>query len=166
MIDTNLGLMELPSADSPSVSAVSKVMDSLAATRRELATQWASLPPTDVEHHYADRLGQLHRFIQGAGLREALPDATDRAVIADLKASLALDDPRRSDPGKLLAAMLFLYPHELPHLYELPAVPAWLMQDYLSYMLTIPPMFRDIGEASAYCEFAARWTSYLRRSEE
>jgi predicted O-linked N-acetylglucosamine transferase (SPINDLY family) len=164
MTNNSFGVIDLPSADSPSVSAVAKVTDSLAATRRELASQWAILPPADVEHHYTQRLGQLHRFIWGAGLRDALPDAADRAFIADLKASLALDDPGRANPGKLLAAMLFLYPHELPHLYELPAIPAWLTQDYLSYMLTIPPMFRDIGEASAYCEFAARWTHYVKNA--
>jgi predicted O-linked N-acetylglucosamine transferase (SPINDLY family) len=164
MTNNNFGLIDFPPADSPSVAAVVKVTESLAATRRELAAQWATLPSTDVEHHYADRLGQVHRFIQGSGLRDALPDAADRAFIADLKASLALDDPRRANPGKLLAAMLFLYPHELPHLYELAAVPEWLMQDYVFYMLAIPPMFREIGEAAAYCEFAARWTSYLRNT--
>jgi len=164
MINTNLGLIELPSADSPSASAVAKVMESLAATRRELATQWASLPPDDVQRHYADRLGQIHRFILGLGLRDALQDATDRAFIADLKASLALDDPRRANPGQLLAAMLFLCPHELPHAYELPAVPEWLMNDYVGYMLSVPPMFRGIGEAAAWCEFTARWTSYLKNA--
>ena len=95
-------------------------------------------------------------------MRDALPDATDRAFVVDLKASLSLDDPRQVSPGKLLAAMLFLYPHELPHRYELATFPAWLMQDYIFYTLASPMMFREIGEAAAYCDFAFGWTSYLQ----
>jgi predicted O-linked N-acetylglucosamine transferase (SPINDLY family) len=162
MANTNFGVIDFPSADSRPSSAVSRVTVSLAATRRELATQWAALPPADVEHHYAGRLGQIHRLIHGSGLRDTLPDDADRAFIADLKASLSLDDPRQAGAGKLLAAMLFLHPHELPHLFELTAVPAWLSDDYTFYMLASPMMFREIGEAAAYREFAARWTTYLR----
>jgi predicted O-linked N-acetylglucosamine transferase (SPINDLY family) len=137
-------------------------MSSLAATRRELATQWAALPPADVEHHYAGGLGPIHRLIHGSGLRDAMPDADDRAFIADLKTSLAHDDPRRANPGKLLAAMLFLYPHELPHFYGAAEVPSWLLPDYIPYMLAVPEMFRESGGAAAFCEFAARWTTYLQ----
>jgi predicted O-linked N-acetylglucosamine transferase (SPINDLY family) len=162
MANSNFGVIDFPSADSPSSAAVAKVTAALAATRRELATQWTSLPAADVERHYADRLGHIHRFIYGSGLRDLLPDAVNRAFIIDLKASLALDGPRQPSPGKLLAAMLFLYPHELPHFYELAAVPQWLMQDYVFYTLAVPPMFREIGEAAAHCEFTARWTRYLQ----
>jgi predicted O-linked N-acetylglucosamine transferase (SPINDLY family) len=162
MTKTDFGVIDFASAESPSRVSLSKVTDALAATRRELATQWVSLPPADVEHHYGNRLGQIHRLIHGSGLRDTLPDATDRAFIGDLKASLSLDDPRRVSAGKLLAAMLFLYPHQLPHLYELTAVPRWLSDDYMFYMLASPMMFREIGEADAYYDFAARWTSYLR----
>jgi predicted O-linked N-acetylglucosamine transferase (SPINDLY family) len=162
MAKSTFGVIDFPSTDSASHSAVARVMSSLAATRRELATQWIALPAADVERHYADRLGQVHRLINSSGLRGTMPDATDRAFISDLRASLALGGPRQLSPGNLLAAMLFLYPHELPHLYELAAVPQWLMQDYVFYTLAIPPMFREIGEAAAYCEFAGRWTSYVQ----
>jgi predicted O-linked N-acetylglucosamine transferase (SPINDLY family) len=57
--------------------------------------------------------------------------------------------------------MLFLYPHELPHAYEAGAVPQWLLQDYMPYMLAAPPMFREAGEAQAWCDYATRWTGYL-----
>lgn len=163
MANSNLGVIDFPSVDALAHSAVSRVMASLAATRRELATQWAALPPADIEQHYAGRLGQIHRLIYGSGLRDAPPDATDRAFIVDLKAALSHDNPRQTHPGRLLAAMLFLHPHELPHAYELAAVPSWLMQDYVFYMLASPPMFREVGEAATYCEFAARWTTYLEK---
>src|SRR5712692_2399457 len=161
MASTDIGVIAPPSSGSRSHAALSTVTALLASTRPQLATQWAALPAADVEHHYAGRLRQIHRSIHGSGLRDTLPDAADRAFIADLKASLALDDPRQASPGKLLAAMLFLYPHELPHLYELTVVPQWLSDDYMFYTLTSPMMFRDIGEATAYLDFTARWTAYL-----
>jgi predicted O-linked N-acetylglucosamine transferase (SPINDLY family) len=159
MTSTDTGVITYPSrAD----VAVAKVTTSLAATRRELATQWAALAPDEVEGHYAGRLGQIHRLIHGSGLRDTWPDAADRAFIADLKASLSRDDPRQADPGKLLAAMLYLYPHQLPHFYALTSVPQWLADDYMFYMFACPVMFREIGEAAAYLDFADRWTTYLR----
>lgn len=161
MTSTNLGLIDIPFFDSHSGSPLTKVTHSLAGARRELASQWLALPPGDVERHYADRLGRIHRLIYGSGLRETLPSPADREFMDDLKTALSRERPRRVGPGKLLAAMLFLFPHELPHLYEATAVPQWLLQDYMPYMLAGPPMFRDVGEAAAYCDFVMRWTAYL-----
>src|ERR1700694_3145219 len=106
MANSNFGVIDFPSAESLPHSAVSRVMGSLAATRRELAAQWAALPPADVQHHHAGRLGQIHRLIHSSGLRDTPPDDADRAFVVDLKASLSRDDPRQVSPGKLLAAML------------------------------------------------------------
>lgn len=161
MANTNLGLVDLPAPDSSSHVAVSKVTSLLVDTRRALATQWATLPAADVQRHYADRLGHIHRLIYNSDLRNTPSSVADRAFISDLKATLSRDNPHQTNPGNLLAAMLFLFPHELPHLYEVTAVPQWLRQDYVSYMLASPPMFREIGEATAYCDFATRWTAYL-----
>jgi len=157
-----LGLVATPRPGSRTHAAIAKVAASLAATRRELAAQWATLPSAELEQHYAGCLGQIHRMLTGSGLRDAIPDAADRTFIAELTASMSRDDPRQPSPGKLLAAMLFLYPHQLPHIYEPAAVPQWLLDDYLFYMLAHPQMFRDIGEADAYCDFLARWTGYVR----
>jgi predicted O-linked N-acetylglucosamine transferase (SPINDLY family) len=155
-----MAVVNLPSRD-PTRSAVASVTDALAAARRELATQWIALGPADVQRHYADRLGQLHRQVFSCGLRDSPTSEADRAFIVKIKAALEGTQPRQVDPGKLLAAMLFLFPHELPCAYELSAIPPWLVGDYVSYMLAGPQMFREAGEAAAYCEFATRWTSYL-----
>ena len=103
-----LGLVATPRPGSRTHAAIAKVAASLAATRRELAAQWATLPSTELEQHYAGCLGQIHRMLTGSGLRDAIPDAADRTFIAELTASMSRDDPRQPSPGKLLAAMLFL----------------------------------------------------------
>src|SRR5262249_4884224 len=158
MASTNLAVIAPSSPGSPSYVAVAKVMSSFTATRRELASQWAALSPADVEQHYAGPLGQIHRLIISSGVRDTLPGGKYRTFIAHLKASPGADAPVLPNPGKLLAAMLFLYPHELPHIHPLAAVPQWLIQDYLNYTLVAVPMFREIGEAEAYCSFLSRWT--------
>jgi predicted O-linked N-acetylglucosamine transferase (SPINDLY family) len=146
---------------SPTQLPASKVTNAMAAVRRALAAQWIGLPAADVQRHYAERLGQMHRLVHGSGLRDSPPSDDDRAFIAELKATLADTGPRNIGPGTLLAAMLFLYPHQLPHLYELDAIPQWLLADYLAYTFNNPTMFREIGEAEACCEYAIRWTGYL-----
>jgi predicted O-linked N-acetylglucosamine transferase (SPINDLY family) len=155
-----MAVINPPSRD-PTRSAVVGVTDAVAAARRELATQWMGLRPADVQRHYADRLGDLHRLISRSGLRDSPTSQTDRAFMAKITAALAAMPRGQVAPGKLLAAMLFLFPHELPCGYELHLVPPWLALDYLAYMLTGPEMFREAGEAAAYCAFAARWTAYL-----
>jgi predicted O-linked N-acetylglucosamine transferase (SPINDLY family) len=119
------------------------------------------LSPADVERLYAGRLGNLHRLLFNSGLREDVRSDTDRTFIVKIKAALTAMQPCRVDPGKLLAAMLFLFPHELPCCYELTAVPAWFVRRYVAYMLAGPKMLRDRGEATKYLEFATRWVSYL-----
>ncbi|HZL40132.1 MAG TPA: hypothetical protein VFC45_07605 [Pseudolabrys sp.] len=138
-----------------------KVTDALAVARREMAAQWLAMPTADIAHHYAERFGHLHRQISGSGLRDGVPSDADRAFIAGLKTALSSDTPRQVSLGKLLAAMLLLFPHELPQRYELDALPAWLLADYMAFSLTGPTMFREVGEADAYCDYAARWTGYL-----
>jgi predicted O-linked N-acetylglucosamine transferase (SPINDLY family) len=133
----------------------------MTAVRRELAAQWMAMPSAEAERQYAERLGQIHRMISASGLRNDPPSDTNRAFILKLKTALSDEGPRQVSPGKLLAAMLFLFPHELPHFYELVAIPSWLRSDYLAYMLSGPVMFRDIGEADAYCEYFSRWLAYL-----
>jgi hypothetical protein len=91
---------------------MARVMGAMAAVRRELAAQWLAVPEADAQRHYAERLGQLHRMVNGSGLRDALPSDDDRAFIAGLKAKLP--DQGKIAAGPLLAAMLFLFPHELP----------------------------------------------------
>jgi predicted O-linked N-acetylglucosamine transferase (SPINDLY family) len=155
-----LAVIILPSSD-PTWSSVTSVTSALAAARRDLATQWMELNPADVQRHYAGRLGRLHRLFFSSGLRDGVPLESDRSFIVKIKAALDNMQPHRVEPGKLLAAMLFLFPHELPCFHELTAVPAWLVRPYVSYMLAAPRMLRETGEAKRYLEFATRWVSYL-----
>ena len=158
MANAKSDLIDVSSFESPSATKVNR---SLATARRDLASEWLSLPAAEVESHYGGRLGQVHRLISGCGLRDIRQEAADREFIDGLKAALSREDPRRASPGKLLAAMLYLFPHELPHAHEAAAVPQWLLPDYMPYMLAAPPMFREMGEAAAWCDYAARWTAYL-----
>jgi predicted O-linked N-acetylglucosamine transferase (SPINDLY family) len=143
------------------VSPQSAVTSAAKLLRRELAACWLGMPPADVARHYAERLGNMQRTVQASGLRDGLPSDDDRDFISRLKTALSEDSPRQVNPGKLLAAMPFLFPHEMPHRYELEAVPPWLLRDYLAFTLTGPAMFRTIGEAEAYYAYSARWTGYL-----
>jgi predicted O-linked N-acetylglucosamine transferase (SPINDLY family) len=159
--DPTFGLFEFPPAGSQTRIAIDAVSSRLADTRRELARQWTALPTEELEWHYVERLGLIHRQVLGAGIREALQSDEDQAYASKLIADLAMMDAARPDPGKVLAAMLFLGPHQLPNILDIPTIPQWLINDYLNYVATPPQMFRDIGEADAYYAFAQRWTQYI-----
>lgn len=117
-----------------------------------------SMAQADVEHNYAERRGDMLRLI---GLRDSLPSDADAAVIKEVHAALSADDPQHISPGKLLAALLLMFPHELPHPYRLEALPPWLRYDYLAYTLVGPSVFRNIGEAEIYFDRISSWVDYL-----
>jgi predicted O-linked N-acetylglucosamine transferase (SPINDLY family) len=142
-------------------SAASRVA-MMAAARRELAGQWLAMPADEVRRQYAEQPGQLQRLIHSSGLRDQPLSDADLPFIAELKADLSAEASKTIGAGKLLAAMLFLFPHELPQLYEFDAIPSWLHGDYLDYSLVGPAIFRGIGEADTYCERMSGWVAYLR----
>jgi predicted O-linked N-acetylglucosamine transferase (SPINDLY family) len=164
MNGSNPAVLNTLSRDTSAQSALSRVTSAMTDVRRELATQWMAMVPADVERHYGGRLGQIHRMISGINLRNRLPSHVDGAFITALKAALSDESPRQLSLGKLLAAFLFLFPHELPHRYDIDVIPLWLRNDYLRYMLIGPEMFREIGEAEAYLNYASWWTAYLHEN--
>ncbi len=153
-------LLEVPATDGTVADTQAPVLRSLSALRRETAEAWLRMPAADMQRHYAGRIGHIHRLIyRNSAQRYALlPQDIEfsRALRARLTAS--------AEPGVnvLLAAMLYLAPHEFPRVIALSAVPAWLVNDYFDHMMATPPMFRYAGEADAYCDFMSRWAAYLR----
>lgn len=153
-------LLKVPAADALAADLQPSVLNSLSALRRDIANAWMQMRAEDVPQHFAGRGGQIHRLVYRSGILQdpALP--ADADFIRALRARLS----ERTDPGAgvLLAAMLFLAPHEFPRNVEIPAVPAWLAADYVDHMLASPPMFRYAGEAAMYRDFMSHCVAHLR----
>ncbi len=128
--------------------------------RRETAQAWLDMPEDELATQYAGAAGQRHRKLSHSGLLYHPLSLSDIEFRAALRTHLAAEKTPRC--GLLLAAMLYLVPHEFPRSIEISAVPGWLRADYAGQMLLPPPLFRQRGEAAAYREFMQHWVSQLR----
>jgi predicted O-linked N-acetylglucosamine transferase (SPINDLY family) len=163
MLEQIQGVVRLTAADSPSRQAALAARSALAAQRRELARQWLSSPEEGLQGMYAGPPGDTHRLLRASEVRYAVLSAEDRELLAGLLVDLARALSPRPEIGLLLAAMLYLEPHELPRILPFEAVPPWLQEEYARYMLTPPNFFRDAGEAEVFGRHMQRWVAYLHR---
>jgi predicted O-linked N-acetylglucosamine transferase (SPINDLY family) len=163
MLKQTQGVLRLTAADSPSHQAVLDARSALAAQRRELARQWLALPAEELQEAYAGPPGTTHRLLRASEVRYAVMSEADQVLLARLQDDLACADSPRSTIALLLAAMLYLEPHELPRIFPFEAVPPWLQEEYAKYMLTPPNFFRDAGEAEVFGRHMQRWVAYLHR---
>jgi len=131
------------------------------AVRRQLANAWLRLPAEELARQYASDTGKTYRELCSCGLQYQNPPAEEMTFGAELRQLLATES---SPPaGVLLAAQLYLAPHEFPRIVDLLQVPAWLRADHVACMLTPPPLFRRPGESDIYRRFMADWMNHLQQ---
>lgn len=139
-------------------------MTGFAQARRALAEHWLLRASDALEADWKDQPGQLHRVLLASGVRDELLQGEEAEIAGVIAQALAdMPDPAER-PGLLLAAMLYLYPHEWPKRPPLLAVPAWLVDEYLKVLLAPPALFRREGEAEAYVDFATAWLAEVHAS--
>ncbi|MDJ1182177.1 hypothetical protein [Roseofilum casamattae] len=61
----------------------------------------------------------------------------------------------------LLAAMLYVYPHQLPIRYDLSSIPEWLLPDYIKFSLIPPQLYQEVGDAQKYLHYLQTWLNHL-----
>lgn len=155
------GILKLPGTDSGSPLRAAHVHAALASVRRELAALWLQLPGGELEAMYVHCFGELQRTLRNGDLRSLPPEKADRELVSGVVVSLQQADSSRPDLARLLVAMLYLEPHELPHVVDFARLPPWLLDDYAEFMTAPPQLFRYSGEAEAYGRHMQRWVAYL-----
>ena len=129
-------------------------------SRADLLEQLLALPPNEAAAFYAGPAGAQYRAFLQAGVQEHPIEADEAPLVQAVEAALTLGS--ESVPI-LLAALLVKRPFELPHRYTVPAVPAWLLDDYLDALFRPTLRFQQPGEAEAYHRFMEAWVGYLHR---
>lgn len=150
-----------PTTAPASPPAQSELSPEIRQQRRQLAEQWLSLSLEQLQDAYAGELGQVHRTLLIHEIRyEALTDQ-EQAFVETLTATVSTDSEALQS---ILAVMLYCAPYQLPDRWFEPIkIPAWLVNDYLSYMLTAPLYFRAEGEAERYAIYLQDWFTFLHR---
>lgn len=129
----------------------------LRAQRRALAEFWLSSDANALAALYSGELGECQRMLMDSGLRDEPPAAEDAVKIA-----AARDGLSRGDWRSALVAMLYVRAsHVTAPPLELAQVPAWLVSDWLNYLLEAPPMFVELGDADAHARHTLRTLTYL-----
>jgi uncharacterized protein (TIGR03032 family) len=129
--------------------------------RYQLGQTWLQMPTAQLAAAYAGELGQLQQALLNSDLKCIPLEAEERRILDHAIAQLQ-SDPRSL--SSLLVIMLYAFPHHLPLGWYRPiAVPAWLSNDYLIFMLKNPNLFKAIGEAEIYYQFMQDWVDFLHR---
>ncbi|WP_448600789.1 TylF/MycF/NovP-related O-methyltransferase [Thermoleptolyngbya sp.] len=133
--------------------------------RIHLAEQWATVPPSQVEAAFLGDLGQAHQHVMNSGIRlEPLTD-DEEAIAFSLMADLS-DGLRPENSVALLIATLYYYPHQLPDLFALEALPQGLVDFMVGFLSSPPPLFQELGEVDRYAIYLERWIEYLYQRQQ
>ncbi|MCC6303514.1 MAG: FkbM family methyltransferase [Gammaproteobacteria bacterium] len=97
-----------------------------------------------------------HRALMKSGLRDHPRSPGEDAVSRRWKAELAAQGPVRVKPVDILSAMLLYRSHALPVPENLPALPEWLREPYVDFLLEKPAVFHREGEADEYTGYLTR----------
>lgn len=133
----------------------------LRARRRELAEEFCGLDAEGARALFSGDRGEQHRLITHSGLRDLARAAEDQELAERLLSGFSVASPPA--PGQLLAVMLLLQAFELPVHEDLRRVPDWLLPDYARFLLAMPRVFNELGDADRYRDFAAKVVSAIHR---
>lgn len=63
----------------------------------------------------------------------------------------------------LMRLMLYCSSDKIPVIFDLPALPSWLVDSYFDFMIQPVQVFRQIGDAERYCHHIQKWVGYLHQ---
>ena len=106
----------------------------------------------------------MQASLSQSGLRSLLRGAEEDATLEEARENLCggFDQPRAVNA--ILAGMLLGMPHELPLPPDFRSLPGWLLEDYLRFLLEMPPVFHRIGESAAYLSYLEKVTTLIERA--
>jgi len=129
------------------------VVEKLRLLRHNAAGVWLDTDEDMFPLLMADKFGQAHHSLLTSGLT-GLPILPDEDILLEpLLKIIETTWPSSEALGSLLAAMLYLGPHEMPLKHDLLAVPAWFLDEYLTFLLNPPVIFKYPGEKEKYFKY-------------
>jgi predicted O-linked N-acetylglucosamine transferase (SPINDLY family)/glycosyltransferase involved in cell wall biosynthesis len=139
----------------------------LHTARQSLANAWLAMPDDQLEWSYTNGLGKIQGLLAfGQPKLEAQEHVIEEPAVVERFADLRSGDSPQDlkNPAvarRFLAAMPYLRADQLLRGFDVPAVPQWLINDYLRFIHESPHLFNQLGEADEYADFMERWVAYL-----
>ncbi len=132
--------------------------------RHQVATEFLSLPASQLESLYIGKSGKKYQVLLNVGLKNEPMTANEQTFIDEVVTHISrgFDDPEALK--YLLVAMLYLRPQQLPLPQEIKLIPHWLLNDYVKYLFNSHSYFQELGEADNYYRYIEAWINYLHAS--
>lgn len=138
-----------------------EALENLRQFRQQLAQFWLHAIDEQLEVIYQGELGQAYQTLLNSGIRCQSLVSTEVELVERL---LTEFDGRVSTPQtvkKLLVLMLYTRMYDVPLKLDLPAVPTWFLDTYVSFLFEAPQMFQIEGEANRYYQYMKQVVDYL-----
>jgi predicted O-linked N-acetylglucosamine transferase (SPINDLY family) len=129
--------------------------------RKDLARAFLSAPPDHLESLFKSDPGKAHGELRAHGIAGYPAQAFDQPTVTSITTELLRNPASSGTPGKILAGMLYEGPHALLSCDVLPAIPGWFLDDFLKYLLGVPPLFKVEGEVELYNRHLSRWIDHF-----
>lgn len=140
------------------------VLTDIRRDRKQVADFWLGLAEDELESAYLGDVGEAHRTLLNSGIKNELLTDTEQKFVEEVAEQLSGGVSVSKAIPYLLAAMLYRRADQLSLQYDLPHIPQWLSNDYLTFMFESPRLFQEIGEAESYYQYVKRWVDYLHEN--
>ncbi|GAB4382524.1 MAG: hypothetical protein Kow00121_42920 [Elainellaceae cyanobacterium] len=139
----------------------SKALENLRQFRQQLAQFWLNAIDEQLETVYKSELGQAYQTLLNSGIRCQPLVATEQEFVDQLLKEFDGEVSTAQAVKKLLVLLLYARMYDVPLKLDLPSVPAWFLDVYLSFLLEAPQMFQVKGEAERYYQYMKEVVDYL-----
>ena len=141
----------------------SEARGQLQALQQNMMQFLVTAEPNELERLFGGGLGHVFRAIVSSGLPSEQPSEEATAQLGVLDDALIVSD-EQFDLRPLLARMLCAPAHRGKGAALAPEkIPAWLLEDYISYVLQSPQVFVVVGEAEQYHDHLLAWAQIVEQ---
>lgn len=140
------------------------VLTDIRRDRKQVADFWLGLAEDELESAYLGDVGEAHRTLLNSGIKNEPLTDTEQKFVEEVAEQIAGGVSVSKAIHYLLVAMLYRRADQLSLQYDLPHIPQWLSNDYLTFMFESPRLFQEIGEAESYYQYVKRWVDYLHEN--
>ncbi len=124
--------------------------------RGEIISLLRTLPTDALASWWPRFLVDAHTAIKESGLQDLPRDANDESVLNALRSELLSMEGDAHYPSRLLAGMLLCHNFELPIPGDVANIPDWLRERYCAFLLDMPQVFSQVGDAAAYAAYLSK----------
>jgi|GEM_PF-668251 glycosyltransferase involved in cell wall biosynthesis/predicted O-linked N-acetylglucosamine transferase (SPINDLY family) len=129
--------------------------------RQLIAEQWMKISTANVQSAYQGELGKAHQLLRKSHLQVEPLTFTEKTFVESVHQQLKQGVKSPAGIQSLLVMMLFYFPHKLQLNYKNIAIPQYLFQDFVDFLIDPISLFSQVGEAKQYLDYYQELLQYI-----